>query len=316
MNMDGPAAHRTEPPGHVDVEDLAALVDKQLSEEECAQVRAHLAECEDCYEIFADMVRFLEAEEAEEGKAGPDEGRDGAEIKRFPFSDAWRGSVRRWLPQAAAAILVLGGWVGYRAAFSAPPVTIAGTSDYLPSDVGPRDLVPQDVPRGGEQTDPLAFRVGVEVVDLQAALKSGHVELAKGAAEDVARLFFQNDFYVEFYQYYSALGQRLSAENLPELAAESVQYADGELREGFEPLILEFGIWAEAARLAAETGQPGFFQDRRNRRALSRFARNKTIEEDTRKLLRGLEKPWESRTYPALAEQLKEIVRSEYRRSG
>lgn len=312
--MDGPVAHRSEPPGHVEVEDLAVLAEGRLPAEDCARVRAHLAVCEDCYEIFADMVRFLEEEE--KSAAGQVDGQEGKEIKRFPFPDASRGSVRRWFPAAAAAVLVLGGWIGYRSLSGSSQVTVADVSQYLPADATQEQLVPQDVFRGSERGDPLPFRVGVELVDLQAALKTGDVDLAKDAALDVAALFQDESFMDEHHAFYLRLSQELSAGDLSRLSTQSERYADGALRDSFEPPLLDFGIWAEAARLAAVGRQPEFFRDRRHRKALSRFAGEESISQESRELLRGLRDAWNEPDYLTLAAQLRKIVRTEYRRSA
>jgi anti-sigma factor RsiW len=78
---------------HPPLEDLAAFIDGALGEEECARMQAHLARCEECYELFTETVRFQQ-EEAGEGEAvaGEEEkgaGREdaGEEAEVLPFRE-------------------------------------------------------------------------------------------------------------------------------------------------------------------------------------------------------------------------------------
>src|SRR5205809_1451087 len=56
--------------GHLEPEVLAAFLDGELSQDENREVRSHLAECEDCHQVFVEAVTFLREEERREEEAG------------------------------------------------------------------------------------------------------------------------------------------------------------------------------------------------------------------------------------------------------
>ncbi len=48
--------------GHPSAEELAAYIDGNLGKEEAARVTAHLASCEDCYDVYSMTAQFLLAD--------------------------------------------------------------------------------------------------------------------------------------------------------------------------------------------------------------------------------------------------------------
>jgi anti-sigma factor RsiW len=47
-------------PGHPEIEELAALIDGMCGTSEASRLRAHLASCSECYEVFAETLHLLE----------------------------------------------------------------------------------------------------------------------------------------------------------------------------------------------------------------------------------------------------------------
>lgn len=147
---------------HLEPEVLASFLDGQLPEDENRRVRQHLAECEDCNQVFVVTGDFLREEE-EQRKA--DEQRNVLPFDK-PDSREDGGSWRWRFAVAATVVLAVGaGGLGYRA-FEAPGMA-------TPS-------VPVSPP-----AVPDANRAGAgELPDEQAALTLGaqRMALASGVA--------------------------------------------------------------------------------------------------------------------------------------
>src|SRR5262245_31221058 len=126
---------------HIDLEDLAAYIEGKLSSAERAAITAHLADCDECFQVFAEAVRVGQEEEDVAAADVP-----GGDPPPRPFE--WRRAARsgrpaRWLPAAIAAVLVLGvGAAVYRSLLARPNgsssnavllVLNLGTAFYQPS---------------------------------------------------------------------------------------------------------------------------------------------------------------------------------------
>jgi len=305
--MDGRAQNRTAPPDHVDLEDLAALIDERLPAGDCSRVRTHLAECEECYEIFADVVRFQE-----EGGA---QGAGDAEVEPpSPFGKTWN-TPRSWLTAAAAAALVMTvGWFGYQQmtppSFSAAQLT-GSFADSVPSS----HLYQEERLRGGEeQTDEenASVGLGVQVVDLQVALASSSDDdvddirrVIRGLSGQLA--FADQDEIDRALALLEVTKNRETA--IPELEAALLQTSA-------EPVHFDLGRWAEASRLAAVGREAVFFADHSNRRALSWLTRQDELENGTRAALQRLREPWERRQFEQLERGLSELISRYYRQQN
>src|SRR5689334_20995780 len=97
--------------GHPDLEGLAALIDGRLSAERAARVRAHLATCEECREVFFETVDFVREEEGQG---------DGSTVVPFERPRSWHALIA----YPAAALLAAGlsavFYIHYRAAPDVP----------------------------------------------------------------------------------------------------------------------------------------------------------------------------------------------------
>jgi Putative zinc-finger len=305
-------------PGHPDLEELASFIDQRLSARECDRVRQHIAHCADCYEIFREtlMLRRMDAG-AEPGRVVP-----------FPPSQRWVGW--RWALAAAAAALVavLGAFI-FRALRPAPPLAVAALAEPLaPRFAGLRQEVWGQRTRGGGEPETGAllreqsFRLGVEVLNLQAALAADDRQGAESAAAQVNRLLGDVDLVDEktsaFYR--RLFGQLESPRPPHELAPDAARAAETGLRGAvLDNLYFDYGKWAEAGRLSALAREPSFFARPENRRFLAALRRGEAgaqppevtgaLAAIDRRLAR---EPLGATDYAALTEAFGQILRAFY----
>jgi Putative zinc-finger len=302
MDMDGRAQNRTAPPGHVDLEDLAALIDGRLPAGDCSRVRAHLAECGDCYEIFADVVRFKEAEGEEE------EGSGHGKVKPFPFVEAKKALPRSWLTAAAAAALVLAGsFLVYR-----PLTTPVVKMDEMVASVAPR-VEPGQIGTEARYRGELAeieqplFRLGARFMDLQVALALNYraqaIDLVQVIPGLVDKIPFVEPSAKEFFV---AAEQRLERGESPRALQADVVEVQALLREA-DPLTFDLGAWVEAARLAAISQNETFFDSRKNRRLLTWFARHQELDDGVREILDEMQVPWKKKHFDQIEKGLSKL---------
>jgi hypothetical protein len=274
--------HANMPPGSgfPTAEDLAAYIDGTLSKAERARVTEHLASCEDCYAIYMETLHF----QLESSAAEP-EGVVDAEVKRFPSPVERRAAkspmegaskAALWLPIAALLLLSVGGgsFLTYRF-LALPPLT---TTPAVPAPSGDQTLWLGPTFRGeggGEEAklDEASFRMGVQLVNLQATLQAGKVRESQDIIARILGLLksqpFTDDLYKSYVGITNALEKRPPAELLPEAA----QLAK-ESRDTFDALSLDLGQWVEAGRLAAIAHDPSFFQQSESRAFLRRLRWN------------------------------------------
>lgn len=285
---------------HPEVEQIAAFLDGRLEGDEREHVVAHLADCEDCYEIFSETARFLREEEAADAVAPepavempPPALSEGAGRVLRPGQGRWRRAAL--LPAAvlaAAAALALVVWspaarfLGFGAE---APRSVADLAGGLPVEnaastlAGTWDQHGWPVMRGAGtalgREEQRAFQIGVRVVEMDVALAAGDRELATRLTHDLetrlAAIELADPLRI-VYASETGIRGRLAAGEAPaellslnrqgdEILAPDVDddypgYVDG--------LWYGLGKWAGAAHLAAAAGDPSFFEARRNRRYL------------------------------------------------
>ena len=244
-------------------EDLAAYIDGELGEAERQRITAHLASCEDCYAVYTETLRFqLDTESVFlEGEVlpfpSPDK-RERAAERAF--------AVRRWLP-IAALLLVSVGTGSFQ--FLAPPPGLVPTK-LVPPLADPSSLDerlwrgPTYRGEGGDEEaklDEAAFRMGVQLVNLQTSLKAGNVPAAQDVVARILGLLKAQSFTDDLQKGYTGITVALENRKPPsELLPEASRLAK-ESRELFEPTTpLDLGQWVEAGRLAALAHNPSFFQ--------------------------------------------------------
>lgn len=316
MDMDGRVRHRTAPPDHVDLEDLAALIDGRLPASDCSRVRAHLADCEECYEVFADVVRFKE----EEGEAGNEErGGETGRVKPFPFDKAKKDFPRPWLAAAAAAALaaaMIGGWLGYRQ-LTPPTFDVAHLTAPFADRVALTQLWQEVRFRGSDEPseqDNISVGLGVQLVDLQVVLARGNDPEAEDIHHVIVYLSGQLHFadHAEIEQ----AAELLKTASSHSARARALLVLQTSLRNNAEPVHFDLGRWAEASRLAAVTRQEAFFENRSNRRSLTWLARQDELTDSTRNALNELQEPWKNQELDQVANRLDHLISGYYRRQG
>jgi hypothetical protein len=276
---------------HPGDERLAAFIDGRLSSRERESIVAHLASCEDCYEVFSETVS-VQTEAAEEDEA----------IVTPPFWPAkralWRQPVvwRRWMPAAALAaaaavtILVMAPWERSSTPSELPVQALASTviGADTAATVGqgidahgfPQTLGPESF----GTAEATAFSLGVRVVELEVALTAGDRDRGKVLTYRIESLLQNVELgEVVGHTYYVGPGglRDLLGEQVPTGAlldlhreADTILAAPSDAGQSFvDPFWYAFGKWAEAGYLAAVTGRDDHFRSpahERFRRQLER----------------------------------------------
>lgn len=243
-------------------EDLAAYIDGNLGEEESRLIIEHLASCEDCYAIYMETLQFqLDTEPVfMDGDVLPFP----SEKKRKPTAVA-AAAVRRWFP--IAALLLVGVGAGGLYFLAPPPGLVASeVTPPLPNPAQtdqPLWLGPTYRGDGGEEdvkVDEASFRMGVQLVNLQASLKAGRKDDAEDVIARILGLLKPQTFAQDLYDRYKGITGTLENHKAPsELLPQAARLAK-ESRQVFDVTPLDLGQWVEAGRLAALARNPSFFQ--------------------------------------------------------
>jgi hypothetical protein len=251
-------------------EELAAYIDGNLDKAERERITDHLASCEDCYALYTETARFL----LDSGPATPDDSELDKKVVEFPSER--RRFVSQW--GSIAALLLLGAGIGtYFQLLQSPPtlVTAEVTSSIPQADSrklwsGPRFRGSGD---DGEEIvlDDASFRLGVQLVNLQVSLKANDRENAADAIAFILNLLKSGYGTEEFRKDYAAVKVDLVEGKAPADVFPEVSRLARESRDSFDDTSLDFGQWVEAARLAAISGDPSFFQQSSSRNFLRRL---------------------------------------------
>jgi hypothetical protein len=211
-------------------EELAAYIDGNLGKAESRRVTEHLASCENCYTIYMGVLQF----QLDSSPAEPEGVVDG-ELKRFPSLEereraaagrrlsppAKRGkvavaAVRRWLPIAALLLVGVGTGTYFQLLASPPGLVTTRLTPFPPS---PEQLWlgPTYRGEGGDEEaklDEAAFRMGVQLVNLQASLKSGNVLVAQAVVARILGLLKAQSFTDDLQKGYTGITIALENHNL------------------------------------------------------------------------------------------------------
>jgi hypothetical protein len=285
------AQKNSAPPGGQcpSAEDLAAYIDGELGEAEKQRITEHLASCEDCYAVYTETLHF-------QLDTNPVVLKNEKKVVRFPSrEEQGKGNpaaLRRWLPIAALLLVGVGGGRAFQFLMPPPGLTAANITPPLPdpSKVDqPLWRGPTYRGEGGDEEskfDEAAFRMGVQLVNLQASLQAGNVSAAQDVVARILGLLKAQPFTDDLQKGYTGItlaltkyleNHKVTGEGLPEavrLAKESHENQRAansvlpeasrlakESREVFEPTTpLDLGQWVEAGRLAALSRNPSFFQ--------------------------------------------------------
>lgn len=265
-------------------EELAAYIDGVLGPEEAARVTEHLADCEDCFEVYSESVRFLL------DPPEPDSGKTENVVPFVPPAHsappaplpARRGGARKWYP--VAAVLAVGVGAGTYIHLLAPPpeLTPAQVAASLPSQPallsgfweGRTTRGSGGNEDAAEPIEEAPFRMGVQLLNLEVALKAGNGGVAQNV---IARIYglldgqlFSDELKKDYTEITAALNdpKKKTREFLPEASRLAAQ-----TREMFlgDEASLDFGQWVETGYLAALVRNPAFFQQGENLSFLRRF---------------------------------------------
>lgn len=330
MSVFAPEEAMSNPGNHPPLEELAAYIDGMLPEEEAARVAEHIADCEDCFFVYSETVRF-QLEHPEEAE---DPALDLGKVVPFPpktEKTERERTRRRWpavvaLPVAAALAVAVG--ISLYRNFVPPGLPQVTTAEL----VAPVQEIPgiQDqlykykVTRGGaggeSEIDQKSFIIGSALVDLRLSLQAGDVEtsstLLHKIGASVKEIDVSPDLGLDLIQKSNSLK---SPADLQRLLPETTQW-ETEIRADdgkwfVNPDYVTFGQWVEAARLAAVHQKPEFFDQRENRRVLSYVLRNKDMAPNENVLahLQEIQSLWDKgdlqpQDFEALAKKFEAIL--------
>jgi len=263
--------------GHLDLEDLAALIDGPLPPEEAASARAHLARCEPCLALFAETASFLrddrEAEGIDHVEVAAVAAQPAAAASPLPFTPREeprplaplrRPRRRRWAAVAAAAAVLAAATLLYQhRELGRPQVDVAR---LLASLAGRQSAiaalywgpVERGASAGPDERSLASFRLGVELVNLDAALAVGDSDHAASAATHVNGLLEHRPVGIDIKRFFRGLPARIQSGAPPASFAGELAAARRDLEGYLSQPDYDFGRWTEAGRLAAAAGAPDF----------------------------------------------------------
>jgi len=266
-----------------DPEELAAYIDRALPKEERQRIAEHLSRCPDCYEVFSETVRLLEEDDEEE--TGSEEPSAQPVVRRGP----WRRLVRFAGPLAAALVVafgvslllpwLLGPWHALAKGSSRNAVASLDLSDLSESRVanlanaqaahgwpvrrggGGAERPPggEDL-QGFERADPTtSFQLGVLSLDLSLALRKGDVPLFNSLIDNIVQLLREESVASELLEEsFDDLETRLFSGEASAVLARDWEELESLLLGWIDEPSFRFGLWAEAGRLAAASGDRRF----------------------------------------------------------
>jgi hypothetical protein len=256
------------------LEELAALIDGRLPTAEAARVRAHLASCEDCYEVFAETLHLQEElRDQPVEKEVPGKERKTRRVLPFPSKEDLKPHL--WWAAAALLVTVLGFGLYQRPPDRSVASLAARTGKVV--QVGNMAWGERTRGAGSHEGDP-SFRLGVELLNLQVALESKDGNTADAAAATVYGLLepiaFMDEKSKEFYR---KLRVRIPNQTPESLSTETAKEADVlHGSNSLDEFDFELGTWAEAGRFAAYSRHAAFFDPKSARY----FMRKLPKEED------------------------------------
>jgi hypothetical protein len=271
---------------HPELEDLAAYAEGKLAPAARERLAEHLDSCEDCFDIFAEVVRMTADDlevSAESGGANPApppfERRNPAGGLQAPGAAhlAPRRPRRRFWYRAAAVAAVLLVTVGLGLTYRTLNRSEFSAAEWDPTAHGfsghPWE---EDVFRGGDDgADEIGrvtqevFQIGVLDVDLQLTLRQKDLPRAAEVCRRIANLLDGALFMENEAAQFRELRSSLDAGQIPPGAHEKAAAALQDLP--MDRLHLNFGRWAEVGRLWAAAGQQEIFAHRSYRRFLNRL---------------------------------------------
>lgn len=265
----------------LDLEDLAAFVDGALSGTARDAVVAHLADCEDCYEVYTETLHVqedLHAQEDLEPRIEPvavidEDEEELAPVLVHPRSRAWM-----WKAGAAGAVLAAAAMLAFvvrvgllslaTEEFLVPVGNIATMAQRLTTTPAlaegwsqhgwptKRGLAPE-ISATERDNHRRSFRLGVHSIDLETALRMDDEAIATRQTHQIENLIEG----IDFSQHWVTQIQDLRTRILAKAPQEELLQSSSELMEEWthreyllvDPFYFSFGQWAEGSRLAVLT---------------------------------------------------------------
>jgi hypothetical protein len=288
---------------HPSCEEAAAYIEGRQAPAVRRRVAEHLASCDDCFELYTEALYCLSDASAKRPK--------GIVV---PFSRRDR-ALKRWLPAAAAAVLVLAvGFGGYRSFVARPEIEVADlvrtlrVSDGLVENVWVGETLRGANDGADVDLTALSFLVGAHLVGFQASLEAGDSEAAAAAAARVSSVLTQGNFVDTAVKRFREARQSLRQGRARGRFMSLVEETSPIIEKALYPVYLDFGEWAQAGRIAALSRSEAFFAERANRRFLTWLLEQdeEAIDDDAMVKLRAIERIW--RSQPIAAESFGELA--------
>lgn len=261
----------TPPPACLGDLEIADLIAGRLEGEERARAMRHLAECEACYEVYAEAQVLLTVESENAALPASSPAAEPALAKPLPFRP--RTKVPRWMPAIAAGLtagIALAWLVPGRGSGPASPAVEWPRLGLLPAPAagaGPATPIPGDSLRGAatsRRNTAADFFLGVQWAHLEEAWNRRQASEVRATAATL-REGLDGGLSESLRR---DLGRRLQilAGMAEDGFADAGLAGPGELtprlsqemsRLGYE---FDLGRFAEAGRLAAEVGSRDFFE--------------------------------------------------------
>lgn len=274
-----------------DLEAIAAFLDGRLSGSDRERFLERLDREAALYEIFVEAVRHRDESAAKK-----------AEVVRHPAARKAPTGLW-WIAAVLVVALAVPVLLWPRGPLSGPRLARSLTAEGRLDGRLQEDWFEQGwaVMRGispGVGEADTAFRIGVRTVDLDVALRQalrpGEGDEPKRLLGDAERLTYRIEallrdveFSAPIAPYYSSVREQIAAD-APEEALELTAAVDPHLGDLFAELdwAYRFGQWAEAGKLAAQSGDAALLGSRAFRRAGRDFARQRLEEVPAAELAR------------------------------
>ncbi len=236
------------------MEDLAALIEGRVSDSERVRLLEHVDSCQDCFEVYADGIRYQESR---------------------PLTSRWfrdRRSLYAAASLVAATVALIVGlrlferWGGFDAELPAQALVTTLLSTIDAESAADNAAVIPDAGlafAAGADLERLSFRVGVRVIDLEVARQADSYLPADRALLDLTSTLLRID---EAHSLAASLGRirdSLQDGASPRAAVPPAASLEEGLGASLDPLYYALGKWAECCRLAASFGHFAFLRDAR-----------------------------------------------------
>jgi hypothetical protein len=254
------------------IETLAALIDCKVNRSEQRNLLVHLASCQDCYDTVSETILIERQWKAEEGTINTP--------ATEKISIAWR-LIRTAITIGAAAVLI---FVLYHAISPVPEkrdVVVHQKEDRQPPTEsainiefhpyihqakkyrvsGDSEIVSSQsyAFSAGHSFSITAFRSGVLLIQLEAALGNNQDEIAKKTADLLVLTLTQAGTKTEVTDLYQNISNQNSKESLTKYLGQH-KAVEEFLQSKGQFTMMRFGEWLECSLLAETSNDPQFLQ--------------------------------------------------------